>query len=531
MNILNKIDRKIEDINSKTELLTVILLSFILVFGVVLGIGTLTCGYHLVDDHQILQWAYEMNDQKESVWEIIKRELRIDFSIRYRPAFIIIHILKVKLLGINLAYHSMIKAVETFMSCIFLYYCGKHMGVKRVYAFLFAAVSLVGYQSATWWKLGTHEIQGTLLFSIGFYCLLKWLEKRRIHWAVVSVISFTLMANYKESFILLAPFIMLYVVYYELIKEREFSWKLLWECIKKNLGYLIVLGVVFLIPVIIIVCFVGTSNYDMVGLDASVPLENYATAITDAFRTDLKWYKRFGILFLLIMITYWENLKKLWKEILLFAAFLIPQFVIYGQCGIRERYILPCSIGFAFFFVIIGSKWKALSGKRRAVYIFGILLLLAAHGRAALREADYFRYRGEGITTMLETVQNISEENQDTKILSCFRPNEEGNLTVYYWMLNQGFDNVYYWTEEDQMINRVVDINLSYPEERYEEQDFEDMDIVVMYNKEDRHWCYSPSLDLTEFTEYPCGTMNIYIRNGSGIIPPKINVAGLKVNF
>ena len=531
MKIIDKIDRKIEEMNNRIELLIVILLSSTLVFGIVFGMGTLMCGYHLVDDHQILQWAYEMNYEKQSVWEIIKRELIIDFSIRYRPAYIITHILKVKLLGTDLIYHSIIKALETLVSCIFLYYCGRHMGAKKVYSFLFATASLLGYQSATWWKLGTHEIQGTLLFAIGFYCLLKWLEDHKIYWAISSVILFAMMANYKESFILLAPFIMLYIVYFELQKEKEFNCKILWKCICRNLGYLIALGVVFLIPVIIITCFVGTNNYDMIGVDTSVPLANYLTAIINSLQTDLKWYKRFGILFILILLTYWDHLKKLWKEILLLIAFLLPQFVIYGQSGICERYILPSSIGFAFFFIIIVSKWKPLSGRRRVVYVLGILLLIAAHGRVAIREADYFRYRGESITTMLETVQNMSEEKSNIKVLSCFRPNEEGNLTLYYWMLNHGFDNVYYWTEDDQIINRIVDINLNYADDRYIEQNFEDMDVIVMYNQEDRHWCYSPSLDLTNFTEQKCGTLTIYVRNDSGITSVDTKVEGLKINF
>ena len=39
------------------------------------------------------------------------------------------------------------------------------------------------------------------------------------------------------------------------------------------------------------------------------------------------------------------------------------------------------------------------------------------------------------------------------------------------------------------------------------------MDVVVMYNEEDRHWCYTPSLDLSDFTEKKCGTLTMYIRN------------------
>lgn len=298
---------------------------------------------------------------------------------------------------------------------------------------------------------------------------------------------------------------------------------------KKRLWYLIALGIIFAALVFIIIVFVGVNDYDKVGLDASVPVDVYVEALRNALSGDLKWFKRFGILFGLILLTYWEELKKLWKEMLLVIVFLLPQFIIFGQTGIAERYILPSSIGFALFFVIIIPKWKPLSGKRRAVYVLGLLLLIAAHGRVALREADYFRYRGESVSTMLAAVQEMSGE--DKNILSCYRPNEEGNLTINYWMLVHGRDNVYFWTDEDEVINRVCDLNLGYPSEYYEECDFDDMDIVAMYNKEDRHWCYTPKLDLSGFTELKCGTMTIYIRDDAGIVPVDTEVEGLRINF
>lgn len=531
---IQNIVKEIENLNKKWEFIIVAVLSALLVFGVVLGMTTLTCGYHLVDDHEFLRWTYQMNFEGQSVWEVIQREVHIDLGFRYRPLYIITHILETKLFGINLIYYSILKAMEILFSCIFLYYCGKLMGANKIYSFLFAVVSLTGYQSAVWWKLGTHEAQATLLFSTGFFCLLKYLSERKKKWAVGSIILFICMCNMKESYIVLAPFIMLYVVYYEIVQKNDqgrFSLKELWIAIKNNLGYLIALGVVFIIPIIILVFFIGTDGYDGVGIDESVSLANYFVAFSDAFVYDLKWYTRFGILFSLILLTYWEELKKLWKEMILAIAFVLPQFVLYGQSGINERYILPTSIGYSFFFIIVIMKWKSLKAKRRAVYLLGILLLFAANGRAALREADYFNYRGQSVTTMLETVQKMSEENEDVKVLSCFRPNEEGNLTINYWMLVHGMDNVYFWTEEDQVINKVCDRTLSYPEEAYEEQNFEDMDIIVMYNKEDRHWCYTPGLDLTGFTEMKCGTLTIYIRNDSGIELMDTTVDGLRIHF
>lgn len=530
MNCVKKINEKIERIDKKWEFAIVCILSAFLIFGVILGMGTLTSGYHLVDDHEFLKWTYQIKCQNQGLWKIIKQESAKEFINRYRPLYIVIRILLCKVFGINLTKYSLLKALETWCTCVCLYYCGKLLGADKVYSFLFAVMSLLGYQSAVWWKLGTHEIQGTLLFAAGFYCMLKWLLEKKWGWAAGSIVLFFIMCNYKESFILLLPFLMLYVVYFDLKEKNvETTWNNTWKSIKDRFWYLLVLGIIFLILILIIIFFVGVNDYDKVGLDASVPVSVYMEALQDSFANDLKWYKRFGILFVLILLTYWEELKKLWKEILLTAAFLLPQFVIFGQAGIGERYILPSSIGFSLFFVIIIPKWRPLSGKRRVVYVLGLLLLLAAHGRVALREADYFRYRGQSVNTMLETVKELSGE--DTKVLSCFRPNEEGNLTINYWMLVHGYDNVYFWTEEEALINKVCDLNLYYPEEYYEPQSFEDMDIVVMYNQEDRHWCYTPTLDLSDFTEMKCGTLTIYVRNDSGITPADTDIEGLRINF
>ena len=130
---------------------------------------------------------------------------------------------------------------------------------------------------------------------------------------------------------------------------------------------------------------------------------------------------------------------------------------------------------------------------------------------------------------MLESVREMASD--DTKVLACFRPNEEGNLTINYWMKLHGFDQVYYYTEETGMINRECDINLFYAPEDYEPQSFEDMDIVVMYNRLDRHFVYDLSLDLTDFTEIPCGTLTIYVRNGSVPVIVQPKVEELRIHF
>ena len=528
--MIRRMNEKLIKMTKGKEALLVVFLSALLVFGITAGIGTLTCGWHLIDDHEFLRWFYELKFEGRKLTDMIREWIIRDLDWRYEPLYYTNRILSCALFGINLEYYSILKSVEVFLSYILLYYCGRLMGGGKVNSFLFAAVSLTGYQSAVWWKLGPQEAQCTLLFAAGFYCMLKWLDKNRMSWAAGSLIAFLAMCNYKESFIILVPFLLLYVLYYDIEKGGgEISWAGVWKYIKSRLWYYLILGFIFTAIISVIVFYVGVNDYDMVGLDASVPWKVYVEAFQDALRTDLKWYYRFGVLFFMILLTYWEKLKKMWKEILLTAAFLLPQIVIFGQAGIKERYILPSAIGFSMFFIILVQKKKILSGKRKMVYQLGIILLLMAHGRVALREADYFRYRGESITTMLETVREMSQGEEN--ILSCFRPNEEGNLVIHFWMAVHGLDNVYFWTEEDRIINKVYDNNFSYDAEYYEEKDFEEMAIVVMYNKEDRHWCYEPSLDLSDFTEIKCGTLNIYVRNGCGIEPIFTEIEGARINI
>ncbi len=528
---LEILNSKIEKTGKKKEFFIIFVLAVMIVALPLLGMGTLTSGFHLVDDHELLLWTYEFRYQDANLLEVMKVRFWRDLGIRYRPLYYFFRIFLCYLFGENLFAYSVLKALEIIFSIILLYYCGQEMGAKKIHSALFSFTAMIGYQSAVWWKLGPQESFGTFIFAFAFFCMLKYLKSSKKGWMAGSCFLLLLMVHYKESYIMLMPFLMVYVLYYEInsAEKGQVTLQGVWRCVKKRLGYLVALGVIFLLPVLVIVFVVGTDKYGSVGLEKGMSILDYVDGLGRSLKGDLKWYGRFGVLFCMILLTYWEELKKLWKEILLTLVFLLPQVVLYGRSGIGERYILPSSIGFAFFFVYVILKWKPLSGNRRFVYVLGILLCLAAHGRVMLREADYFRYRGESITSMLEAVNKMKKE--DSNVLACFRPNEEGNLTINYWMKLHDFDNVYYWTEEEQTITKECDINLHYPEEYYQEENFNDMDIIVMYNREDRHWAYDLSMDLTDFQEIPCGTLTMYVRNGSVDEVVKPEIEGLRIHF
>lgn len=142
MNLVKRINEKIEKIDKKQEFLLIVLLSALMVFGIILGMGTLTSGYHLVDDHEFLEWIYQMKYEGKSVWTLIAQKLSQDFTWRYEPAYYASRILSTGIFGVSLTGYSIVKAVEITVSAIFLYYCGRHMGASKIYSFLLYAAIL-----------------------------------------------------------------------------------------------------------------------------------------------------------------------------------------------------------------------------------------------------------------------------------------------------------------------------------------------------------------------------------------------------
>lgn len=462
--------KRLEKLDGRAEALLVWGFFSVLVFGVVLGMGTLTSGFHLVDDWEFAKYVDWMTLEGRSVADCLREAVGYDLTMRFRPLYYINRVLMAAVFGINLTAMSVIKAAEIVAAFVLLYYCARRMRCNMVYAALFSLTVLTGYQSAVWWKLGPQESYDIMMFALGFWLMLKWLRTGRRWYAAASVGAFFLMSIYKEPFILLLPFVGLYVLYEEMTGKKV-TLSALWAAIRRRLPFLMALGLMFAAEMFLIVFVIGTNNYSYVGLDESVTLEQYAQAWALAAHTDLKWYVRFGWLFILLFLTYWEHVKKLGWEMLLAFSIILPQCVSYSKTAMTERYLLP-----------------------------------AVHGRVVLREAAYFTYRGESIRTMMESTLALVK-GTDKKVLSCFAPNLEGNRTMYYWFRLQGYDEVFYWEEEEKKINR------SFGPREDEQAAFEEIDVIVMYNREDRHWCYEPSLDLSGFTEKVCGTITMYVRD------------------
>ena len=105
------------------EIFIVILGSTGIVLAVVLGLGTLTAGFHMVDDHEFLEWTYGLQTGQYSLLELIRSVLSRDITLRYEPFYYMMRIIGTYLFGYNTVAFSIIKAIQIVISMVFLYAC------------------------------------------------------------------------------------------------------------------------------------------------------------------------------------------------------------------------------------------------------------------------------------------------------------------------------------------------------------------------------------------------------------------------
>ena len=185
---------------------------------------------------------------------------------------------------------------------------------------------------------------------------------------------------------------------------------------------------------------------------------------------------------------------------------MFPQLVLYSKEGLSERYIIPIVIGYALYFIVFIYKEKILRGYRRFAYILICYLMLFANAHAMVTEADYYRFRGQGVTNALEVVDEMSQKGY--KVLSCFgNANPEADWTVEMYLKSQGKPDVYYWRQDEQ---KVYD-NRYFQEDGVEETvSASDMDVILAYNRNDRHFEIDPNIDFSDYTCIRSAGIDIY---------------------
>jgi len=407
----------------KYEILLSLLAFALLWGGLLICSGTLTSGYHLIDDWELLMMSDSLNHS--GLLSVTADNVQTDLKIRLRPWFYIQRIFTLWLLGFNMTLLSIQLLVTAVFSSVLLYMFARTVGFGAINSLLFVFLSFLGHQTAIWWRLGAAEPVGIFWFALGLLFMAKAVVtgNRRTLYTVLSVIGFILATLAKESFVVLMPVVSL-------------AWLMLYY--RNNEGGILDTARAGAMPVLslILICVAElalifrTAGIGYAGVDSqslAIPAL-YGTLKNLVSAGNRNWIIiLLAVLGIALLVSFRKRpqlslLVELACVALVILLFSGSQVLLYAKSGINERYLVPATLSLAFLIVYLIAKIEQLIRPYSLRLGISVLLLFGTLGSLSLQAAtawtDAKRYAEESppLHRALEEL-NASTQNRDVVVL------------------------------------------------------------------------------------------------------------------
>lgn len=486
---LYKTYSELKDICRKNGSLITIILSTMIIGGILLGTGNIFSGWHWVDDHESYRILKLYKDQHVPLMETFMDFLKNDMNIRWRPLYWVFRIVMPYLFGDHPAIYRMIFCVSGIATYAFLYMGVRNLKCSGVFSHLFALLVLMGRQFEVWYRIGNQENLGMLFFAACLYLLTKQYKDNLFKrctdiWIVVLAFCSGLM---KESFLLLIPAVVWLRLGLQAVHNLQ-SPKDIFNILKRNILFIVIPAVFFLINIYVIVTYVGVNRIGYAGLDESYGIKDYICVMQRLCRDSLHSYVLLAyvvlgvtlmflsILFLVKRTRFNANWVLLSVLVIFSGYIVVTQMILHAKSGMWDRYLLPGIIGFAMIFVVcadllLRDMWyKIVMG-----FIIGIFLI----GRFKLAiinmSLDYAQ-EAKAINKVYDTV--LDRTDADAKIVNAFGSGEAG-ISFGVFMELQGRPHIYSYDYEEK---QAADVFGEYMGESVE---LEEADVLVSWAEEE----------------------------------------------
>lgn len=415
--------------------IVIISLIFILVFSFLALSGILTSGYHFTDDHEIIRLTNEL--KTESTLSVTTHWINNDFNIRLRPMYYFHRIIEARMFGNNFTLWHVWTAILASATFSFFYLGMRKLMFSIPESLLFIILAFVGSQMAIWWRLGPAETIGVFFLGLAFYFMTNCRKQYTIN-TILFCLSLILSALCKESFTIIIPAFIVFKIWHEKICFN-FSTK---KAMIKN--YLLVIPLILMGVILwLLIYVIGTNNIGYAGVTPGIWA--LAKGIISILRNPL--FKFIAIVFLLLGSIYYEYkdekkfvqfLLKLIPSAVFAILILIPNLIIYAKSGIFERYLLPSTIGIAFFIV---SILRAINNDYRWLYkllVIIILLVFLRHLNEICNSAVNFAKDGFYTNKLLSAIIQNSNEKSNVLLVANPANNYESSysLNTYLSLFN-----------------------------------------------------------------------------------------------
>jgi hypothetical protein len=438
---MNKISDQLIKALYKHETIVALLVFAALWSAFLFSAGTVTSGYHLIDDHMVLVINRQL--ARDNVFQVAANWVThslYDMG-RFLPVYSVLKVFSIRIFGANFALLSLVPLITAVLTSWFLYMFARQIRFGTVPAFLFVLLTFIGGQTEIWWLPADAEPIGMFWLSISLYFMAKTIfdaGKLGRTYNVLSVLALITATLSKEPFMLLTPAVVLWNV----ILYRQHHQLSLIEAIKANLGKIVLLAIVCLGELAFILLKVGTARMGYAGVDSdSLTLHNIAFTLKQLFlASNPLLVVIIGTVFLVVLTSKivddhvltpkqpFKSLRPLFEELfyvaVLVGAFVAPQAVLYAKSGFELRYLIPGVMGFALLNIYLLAKSEQLVNIKavklgiNAILVIATLLTLAANFRAAYKSAKAFAADGAAVNRALAALASNTNSNDPIVIVA-----------------------------------------------------------------------------------------------------------------
>ncbi len=395
----------------------------VLVLGLLSMMGTLTSGYHLIDDHEF--YRYREIISQNGLWDAIKINVEGDLAIRYRPLYIALRTVGVVAFGTNTILWSMCKAIET-IATLQIFYIFARKKINIFFSAVFAILIMWGSQSEIWWRLGPQESFGMLLFAAGL--LATYALKTQSIWynRLIFLILITLLSLQKESFWVSVPWFLLLLFAFECKKDKDQKFIILIKnFVKEYFVECLTVTAVFFIDMYMILFVVGTDKVSYAGYSSDL---NWKFYILQTLQNLVGECFPYLLLLIIVMLISYIGYKKSLLDLscILQACaciyLFLAELVIYAKSGMESRYLLPWGVSILYIVFILGYQfWKEIP--RIQITIGGLcILFFLLWGKEVISEGIKFAEKGKNLQACVEFV--VDNTANTDKIVAISREGE-----------------------------------------------------------------------------------------------------------
>lgn len=436
------------------EVFVVVAVATVMMLGLLYKLGTLSSGYHFLDDHELIRMEKAW-EQGQTLGGMTLGSIANDLQSRFRPLYWVERCFGAYVFGSNMLYWNYYTAVKGILAFALLYFTARFLKGTPLVSALFTGVILYGAQFTPWYRSANQENTGLLLCGLTM-CLIAiqayFGKYKSVLLNVGIVIAGILCGLMKESFTLMLPAFGLLKLWLEYKESEE---RTLWKCLKRNLWVYALLALAFGADIFTLLFGVGVDNVTYAGFHENTSLAEYWLGIVASYRMYLRNYIHMAVVFLVLILICAR--KKLWKDNwgywLLGGYVMVSQLVAHAESGMWERYIIPWIVGYAMVFAV--AAYGMLKGTKvvKWIYLAAFCMLLLQEAPTALTKGREYAYDGKMTGNFFQVVMDKTAEED---LILCAFYDEELNLSSESWLENRGRTQVCsVQLETDEFVNHV----------------------------------------------------------------------------